>query len=162
MDSCSGWARTQHSPPPPLPLGRSGKSSIQKVVFHKMTPNETLFLESTNKIVKDGEWVHLTLDSGLRRTSHYTVQCMWMYMPPHPRPSPPPASQISATVPLCSFRCAGNCAVRGRRVTPPPPSPQIWDVPGQIEMQVFDPENMFGGCGALIFIIDAQVGCPAC
>ena len=32
---------------------RSGKSSIQKVVFHKMSPNETLFLESTNKIMKD-------------------------------------------------------------------------------------------------------------
>lgn len=30
---------------------RSGKSSIQKVVFHKMSPNETLFLESTNEIV---------------------------------------------------------------------------------------------------------------
>ncbi|KAK2556389.1 Ras-related GTP-binding protein C [Acropora cervicornis] len=37
-----------------LGLRRSGKSSIQKVVFHKMSPNETLFLESTNKIVKDG------------------------------------------------------------------------------------------------------------
>ena len=36
-------------------LCRSGKSSIQKVVFHKMSPNETLFLESTNKIVKDGK-----------------------------------------------------------------------------------------------------------
>ena len=34
---------------------RSGKSSIQKVVFHKVSPNETLFLESTNKIVKDGK-----------------------------------------------------------------------------------------------------------
>ncbi|XP_056439389.1 ras-related GTP-binding protein C-like [Gadus chalcogrammus] len=34
-------------------LRRSGKSSIQKVVFHKMSPNETLFLESTNKIHKD-------------------------------------------------------------------------------------------------------------
>lgn len=33
-------------------LRRSGKSSIQKVVFSKMSPNETLFLESTNKIVK--------------------------------------------------------------------------------------------------------------
>jgi len=29
---------------------RSGKSSIQKVVFHKMSPHETLFLESTNDI----------------------------------------------------------------------------------------------------------------
>ncbi|XP_059501269.1 ras-related GTP-binding protein D-like isoform X2 [Stegostoma tigrinum] len=34
-------------------LRRSGKSSIQKVVFHKMSPNETLFLESTNKICRD-------------------------------------------------------------------------------------------------------------
>jgi len=33
-------------------LRRSGKSSIQKVVFHKMSPNETLFLESTSKLVK--------------------------------------------------------------------------------------------------------------
>eukprot|EP00744_Colponema_vietnamica_P004129 GILI01006210.1.p1 GENE.GILI01006210.1~~GILI01006210.1.p1 ORF type:complete len:352 (-),score=126.67 GILI01006210.1:343-1398(-) len=31
-------------------LRRSGKTSIQKVVFHKMSPHETLFLESTNKI----------------------------------------------------------------------------------------------------------------
>ena len=29
---------------------RSGKSSIQKVVFHKMSPHETLFLESTNDV----------------------------------------------------------------------------------------------------------------
>eukprot|EP00127_Corallochytrium_limacisporum_P002958 Clim_evm5s144 gene=Clim_evmTU5s144 len=34
-------------------LRRSGKSSIQKVVFHKMSPNETLFLESTSKIIKN-------------------------------------------------------------------------------------------------------------
>ncbi|XP_006007149.1 ras-related GTP-binding protein D isoform X1 [Latimeria chalumnae] len=34
-------------------LRRSGKSSIQKVVFHKMSPNETLFLESTNKICRE-------------------------------------------------------------------------------------------------------------
>ncbi|CAO2586300.1 Ras-related GTP-binding protein C, partial [Lemmus lemmus] len=34
-------------------LRRSSKSSIQKVVFHKMSPNETLCLESTNKIYKD-------------------------------------------------------------------------------------------------------------
>ena len=33
---------------------RSGKSSIQKVVFHKMSPNETLFLESTSKVIKNG------------------------------------------------------------------------------------------------------------
>ena len=36
-------------------LRRSGKSSIQKVVFHKMAPNDTLFLESTNQIVKEGK-----------------------------------------------------------------------------------------------------------
>ncbi|KAJ1630109.1 Gtr1/RagA G protein conserved region-domain-containing protein [Pavlovales sp. CCMP2436] len=32
--------------------GGCGKSSIQKVVFHKMSPHETLFLEGTSKIVK--------------------------------------------------------------------------------------------------------------
>ena len=32
---------------------RAGKSSIQKVVFHKMSPHETLFLEATNKLVKN-------------------------------------------------------------------------------------------------------------
>lgn len=34
-------------------LRRSGKSSIQKVIFNKMSPNETLFLESTARISKD-------------------------------------------------------------------------------------------------------------
>ena len=29
---------------------RSGKSSIERVVFHKMSPHETLFLESTNQV----------------------------------------------------------------------------------------------------------------
>merc|ERR1712016_2672 len=32
---------------------RSGKSSIYKVVFQKMSPTETLFLESTSKLFKD-------------------------------------------------------------------------------------------------------------
>jgi Ras-related GTP-binding protein C/D len=35
-------------------LRRSGKTSIQKVVFQKMAPNETLFIESTLKIIKNG------------------------------------------------------------------------------------------------------------
>ena len=29
---------------------RSGKSSIEKVIFHKMSPHETLFLESTHSV----------------------------------------------------------------------------------------------------------------
>jgi Ras-related GTP-binding protein C/D len=79
-------------------LRRSGKSSIQKVVFHKMSPNETLFLESTNKIVKD---------------------------------------DISNSS-FVSFT--------------------IWDFPGQIDFfdPTFDSENIFGGCGALVYVIDAQ------
>ena len=36
---------------------------------------------------------------------------------------------------------------------------QIWDFPGQIDFfdPAFDSEHIFGGCGALIFVIDAQV-----
>nr|KAG5688382.1 hypothetical protein BaRGS_010525 [Batillaria attramentaria] len=79
-------------------LRRSGKSSIQKVVFHKVSPNETLFLESTNKIVKDD------------------------------------VSNSS----FVQF--------------------QVWDVPGQVDFfdPTFDSETIFGGCHALIFVIDAQ------
>ena len=32
---------------------RSGKTAINRVVFHKMSPNETLFLQSTSKVQKD-------------------------------------------------------------------------------------------------------------
>lgn len=79
-------------------LRRSGKSSIQKVVFHKVSPNETLFLESTNKIVKDD--------------------------------------------------ISNSSFVRF----------QVWDIPGQIDFfdPTFDSDMIFGGCGALIFVIDAQ------
>jgi Ras-related GTP-binding protein C/D len=36
---------------------------------------------------------------------------------------------------------------------------QIWDFPGQLDFfdPTFDSEVIFGGCGALIFVIDAQV-----
>lgn len=79
-------------------LRRSGKSSIQKVVFHKMSPNETLFLESTNKIVKDD----------ISNSSFVQFQ--------------------------------------------------IWDLPGHIDYfdPTFDSEAIFAGCGALVFVIDAQ------
>jgi len=36
----------------------------------------------------------------------------------------------------------------------------IWDFPGQIDFfdpTTFDSDMIFGGCGALIFVIDAQV-----
>jgi Ras-related GTP-binding protein C/D len=36
-----------------LTASRSGKSSISSVVFHKLPPNETLYLESTARIQKD-------------------------------------------------------------------------------------------------------------
>ena len=36
---------------------------------------------------------------------------------------------------------------------------QVWDFPGQIDFfdQTFDSEVLFGNCGALVFVIDAQV-----
>lgn len=66
-----------------------------------MSPNETLFLDSTNKIVKDD----------INNSSFVQFQ--------------------------------------------------IWDFPGQIDFfdPAFDSEMIFGGCGALVFVIDAQV-CP--
>lgn len=34
-------------------LKRSGKTSIRKVVFQKMSPNETLFVESTARVTNE-------------------------------------------------------------------------------------------------------------
>ena len=37
---------------------------------------------------------------------------------------------------------------------------QIWDLPGHLDYfdsATFDANNIFGGCDALIFVIDAQV-----
>ena len=36
---------------------------------------------------------------------------------------------------------------------------QVWDFPGQIDFfdPAFDSEVLFGNCGALVFVIDAQV-----
>jgi len=83
---------------------RSGKSSIQRVVFHKMSPHETLFLECTN---------------------HLDVKFI-----------------------------ANNSFVQF----------QIWDFPGDFDFkddlvyggQVVTEEMIFGNCGALVFVIDAQ------
>lgn len=64
-----------------------------------MSPNETLFLESTNKIAKE--------------------------------------------------EIANSSFVQF----------QIWDLPGQMDVldSSIDLEIVFGGCGALVFVIDAQV-----
>lgn len=64
-----------------------------------MSPNETLFLESTNKIIKDD----------INNSSFVQFQ--------------------------------------------------IWDFPGQIDFfdSCYDFDMIFGGCGALVFVIDAQV-----
>lgn len=77
---------------------KSGKSSIQKVVFHKMSPNETLFLESTTKLVKND--------------------------------------------------IANSSFVQF----------QVWDFPGQIDLRdtTFDTKAIFGGTGAVVFVIDVQ------
>jgi len=77
-------------------LRRSGKSSIQKVVFNKLSPNDTLFLESTNEIIKND-------------VSHSS---------------------------FVKF--------------------QIWDTPGDLDLDIIDP-NLFLKCGALIFVMDAQI-----
>ena len=77
---------------------RAGKSSIQKVVFHKMSPHETLFIEATNKIVKND----------------------------------------IANSQFVQF--------------------EAWDFPGHVDTSsdAVKPESTYGGCGALVWVIDAQ------
>jgi ribosomal protein L28 len=47
---------------------RSGKSSIQKVVFHKMSPHETLFIESTNQVVRMHVCMHVCVHVCMHET----------------------------------------------------------------------------------------------
>jgi len=77
---------------------RAGKSSIQKVVFHKMSPHETLFLDPTNKLVK----------SDIANSSFVQFE--------------------------------------------------VWDFPGHVDTTsaAVKPEVTFGGCGALVWVVDAQ------
>ena len=100
---------------------RGGKSSIQKVVFHKLSPNETLFLESTSKVVKDD----ISNSSFVQFQVSGRSQC------------------IHRMALITAFLL------------------QIWDFPGQIDFfdPTFDSEHIFGGSGALIFVIDAQASC---
>jgi len=55
VDFSSDFLQSKSKKPRVLLMGlrRSGKSSIQKVIFNKMSPNETLFLESTSRISRD-------------------------------------------------------------------------------------------------------------
>lgn len=62
---------------------RSGKSSIQKVVFHKMSPHETLFIEATNKIVKND----IANSSFVRDCKHGDPAFRLPPLPPPPHPS---------------------------------------------------------------------------
>jgi len=77
---------------------RAGKSSIQKVVFHKMSPHETLFLDSTTRLVKND--------------------------------------------------IANSSFVQF----------EVWDFPGHVDTAsvAVRPEATYGGCSALVWVIDAQ------
>lgn len=83
-----------------------------------MSPNETLFLESNSKIIKNG-----------------TILC---YQHPTHKTNQHKSTDISNSS-FVQFN--------------------IWDFPGQIDFfdPTFDSEMIFGGCGALVFVIDAQV-----
>ncbi|KAG8528959.1 uncharacterized protein KY384_006648 [Bacidia gigantensis] len=90
--------RSKHERKPRLllmGLKRSGKSSISNVVFRKMTPSDTIFLDTTTTIQKEA--THTFMDF------------------------------------------------------------QIWDLPGQIDYldPSFDAESIFGGVGAMVWVLDA-------
>lgn len=117
-------------------LRRSGKSSIQKVVFQKMSPHETLFLESTNKIIKNGNFgdviYYIYICSIFFVMNARTFSLRYEYN-----------KNIKNVLDI-----SNNSFVQF----------QIWDFPGQIDFfdSTFESSLIFGGCGALLFVIDAQ------
>lgn len=93
-----------------------------------MSPNETLFLESTNKIVKNGKIIHF----------HFLK-----FIKPHFQ------KKLRLFIQFQFLDVSNSSFVQF----------QIWDFPGQIDFfdATFDSEQIFTGCGALIFVIDARV-----
>ena len=100
-----------------------------------MSPHETLFLESTNKIVKSGDCP--TKAQGCNATSvptRLTTSDLLLAEP---------------TVRLERFADISNSAFVQF---------QIWDFPGHMDVNDpgFEAESVFKQCGALVFVIDAQ------
>ena len=91
-----------------------------------MSPNETLFLESTSKIVKNG---------GL---------CCTLFV-----------RWFALTCYVRGCACARATDIANSSFV----QLQIWDFPGQLDFtdDAFDTEQIFAQCGALIYVIDAQV-----
>lgn len=145
---------------------RSGKSSIQKVVLHKMAPAETLYLEITNKIERSGGFPicfspyflvlppppssvptcsyvhHLFCSFDLHRLLQY-FPSWFTQKSPLPSRSPPLYFATSRLdVSDCSFIKF-----------------QVWDFPGHIDFcdPIFKSDEIFTGSCAIIFVIDAQV-----
>eukprot|EP00306_Pavlova_sp_CCMP459_P014247 CAMPEP_0185198018 /NCGR_PEP_ID=MMETSP1140-20130426/41828_1 /TAXON_ID=298111 /ORGANISM="Pavlova sp., Strain CCMP459" /LENGTH=367 /DNA_ID=CAMNT_0027765185 /DNA_START=31 /DNA_END=1134 /DNA_ORIENTATION=- len=72
-------------------MRRSGKTSIQKVVFHKMSPHETLFLESTTKIIK----------TDISNSAFLQFE-VWDFPPPGPTEFTEQASKWASVFAACS------------------------------------------------------------
>jgi len=64
---------------------------------------------------------------------------------------------VSCVSCVCSYACFGVCVCADISNSSFVQF-QIWDFPGQLDFfdPAFDSEAIFGGCGALIFVIDAQ------
>ncbi|KAG7131450.1 GTP-binding protein gtr2 like [Verticillium longisporum] len=110
-------------------MRRSGKSSISSVVFHKLPPNETLFLESTARIQKD------SMAQARRGAPGAASQGQ-------AETAPDGTEEEREVVHIHSFMDF-----------------QVWDFPGQIDIfenPTYDMEAIFGEIGALIWVIDAQ------
>lgn len=143
---CARTTARSHADAPAVPhvrgqlrardIRRCGKSSIQKVVFHKMSPHETLFLEATSKIVKTGARA-LALDRGARRAQ---------------RASRALAGLTRARRWVCA--CADICNSAFLRF-------EVWDFPPPSLTDFTDQAAkwtpIFAGCSTLVWIVDAQV-----
>ncbi|KAK5163460.1 GTP-binding protein gtr2 [Saxophila tyrrhenica] len=79
VDGATSYSHGEQSGPPPrrkgnprllfMGLRRCGKSSVQKVVFEKLPPAETLYLEATTKIERASMQSFMTFDSAELPTS---------------------------------------------------------------------------------------------
>ena len=156
-------------------MARSGKTSLQSVVFHRVAPHETLFLESTHRVIRQdmghNVWMQFQVVDTPACGSEFWRRAA-ATAAGAPSRSGTAGRRTSARPPLSSMR-SGDGAPRRDRSSPlslaprlpsdaqrPPPDAQSGSRDGSVANDAVATaassyDAVLADCDALLFVIDA-------
>eukprot|EP01138_Halocafeteria_seosinensis_P013031 gb/GECG01013309.1/.p1 GENE.gb/GECG01013309.1/~~gb/GECG01013309.1/.p1 ORF type:complete len:497 (+),score=53.19 gb/GECG01013309.1/:1-1491(+) len=168
--------KDEEQPPVILLVGprRVGKTSIQRVVFHKMSPHETLFLDPTGANVSTMAGTGsvpggVTPNSLVQSHHHPTAQHHQGRSGGGPASAASDGVASNSMVGDSQFAGLGGMGSQRPEVSLIANNPlvkfEIWDLPGDFDFSAgaffqnkvhISEEEIFRRAGALIFVVDAQ------